>query len=140
MQLNAAFYCFSPLAGDQLLRLREDWLPRLKALDLKGTVILAPEGVNGFLAGAEGAVREALEYFRSLPALRSLTAKESRSAGVPYRKLSIKLKKEIVTFRVEGLRPTEAPRLSPAELARWYEEGRDFVKSEKYKARKIFAY
>lgn len=127
MQLNAAFYCFSPLAGDQLPRLREDWLPRLRALGLKGTVILAPEGMNGFLAGAESAVREALDTFRALPAFRSLTAKESRSAALPFRKLSIKLKREIVTFRVEGVRPTEAPRLAPAELARWFGEGRDFV-------------
>ena len=127
MQLNAAFYCFSPLARDQLPRLREEWLPRLRALGLKGTVILAPEGINGFLAGAEGAVREALDFIRSLPALRSLSAKERRSAGVPFRKLSIKLKQEIVTFRVEGVKPTEAPRLSPAELARWYEQGLDFL-------------
>lgn len=126
-QLNAAFYCFSPVPRESLPNLRASWSRSLRELGVKGTVILAPEGINGFLAGAEKAVRDALAVIRSLPAFSSLQAKESRSADIPFGKLSIKLKKEIVTFRVEGVPATEAPRISPAELSAWYEEGRDFV-------------
>ena len=126
-QLNAAFYCFSPLPQETLPELRAHWSRHLRGLGVKGTVILAPEGVNGFLAGAESSVREAISFFRSLPALSGLSAKESRSSEVPFQKLSIKLKKEIVTFRVEGVQPTAAARISPSELAAWYDEGREFV-------------
>jgi UPF0176 protein len=123
-QLNAAFYCFAPM--ENLSSLREEWRPRLESLGVKGTIILAPEGVNGFLAGTASALRDALGLIRSLPALAGLQAKESRSSEVPFAKLCIKLKKEIVTFRVP-VAATNAARIAPGELASWYREGRDFV-------------
>ncbi len=127
-QLNAAFYCFAPL--ENTASLRAEWRPKLEELGVKGTIILAPEGVNGFLAGTASALREALALIRSLPVLSGLEAKESLSSEIPFEKLRIKLKKEIVTFRVPGVSPVEvapAPRISAAELEQWYEENRDFI-------------
>ncbi len=127
-QLNAAFYCFAPL--ENLPSIREQWRPRLESLGVKGTIILAPEGVNGFLAGASSALNEALSLIRRVPALAALEAKESPSAEVPFEKLCIKLKNEIVTFRVPEASPLQAqpaPRISAEELHSWYEEKRDFV-------------
>lgn len=122
--LNAAFYCFTPLRD--LPAMQSDWRRRLRAYDVKGTVILAPEGVNGFLAGPIEAVRRALVDLRSLPGLAGLHVKESLSGTLPFAKLCVKLKKEIVTFRQDPC-ATTAPHLAPAELARWFEEKRDFV-------------
>lgn len=126
-QLNTAFYCFAPL--EDLSSLRQAWRARLGELGLKGTIILAPEGVNGFLAGSASAMAEALRIIRSLPPLSELTAKESVSESIPFEKLCIKLKKEIVTFRVDALSPPtrSSARIQPAELAAWYAQGEDFI-------------
>lgn len=126
-QLNAAFYCFAPL--EDLPSLKRDWSASLRKLGVKGTVILAPEGVNGFLAGTAQAIRDALLLFRSHPGLGSLQAKESVSETVPFQRLFVKLKKEIVTFRVPELSPPAKPsaRIAPEELAAWYDQGRDFL-------------
>jgi len=127
-QLNAAFYCFAPLAD--LPRLRAQWKPRLETIGVKGTIILAPEGVNGFLAGTRSALEDALTLIRSLPALAGLEAKVSESEQVPFEKLFIKLKPEIVTFRVPGTSPMEAPpapRIQAEELAAWIEQKKDFI-------------
>ncbi len=126
-QLNTAFYCFAPLCG--LPALKKSWLQSLEELGVKGTIILAPEGINGFLAGPSTAVRTALAMVRSLPPLSGLRVKESHSAKVPFAKLCIKLKKEIVTFRVAELSPLQpgAKRIQPAELANWYSQGREFI-------------
>jgi UPF0176 protein len=122
--LNAAFYCFAPLRD--LPRLRHDWRNRLDALGVRGTIIFAPEGANGFLAGAPDSVRTALTDLRTLPGFSGLTAKESYSKEVPFGKLSVKLKKEIVTFR-QDLPPAPTRRIAPGTLARWLDEGRDVV-------------
>jgi UPF0176 protein len=123
-QLNAAFYCFTPL--ENLAALRREWLTRLRAHGLKGTVILAPEGVNGFLAGPPAALQSALMDLRSLPAFAGLRVKESLSATTPFAKLLVKLKKEIVTFR-QGSSETKSPHLAPEVLAKWLDEGREVV-------------
>lgn len=123
-QLNAAFYCFTPL--ENLPALRRDWLTRLRHHGLKGTVILAPEGVNGFLAGEPSALREALKDLQTWPGLASLHVKESFSAATPFARLLVKLKKEIVTFR-QNVTASAAPRVSPEELAAWLDEGREVV-------------
>lgn len=127
-QLNAAFYCFAPLAD--LPRLREQWRPALEALGVKGTIILAPEGVNGFLAGSRSALEQALTLIREQPPLSCLEAKISESEQVPFDRLLLKLKPEIVTFRVPGSSPHEAPpapRIQAEELAAWIEQKKDFV-------------
>ena len=80
-QLNAAFYCFTPL--ENLPALRREWLERLRQHNLKGTVILAPEGVNGFLAGPRDALQAALMDLRSLPAFSAMRVKESLSPTTP---------------------------------------------------------
>jgi UPF0176 protein len=123
-QLNAAFYCFTPL--EDLAALRRDWLNRFRERGLKGTVILAPEGVNGFLAGPREALQAALMDLRSLPAFGEMRVKESLSPATPFAKLLVKLKKEIVTFR-QGSLAAPSPHLPPEELAQWLDEGRDVI-------------
>jgi UPF0176 protein len=125
--LNAAFYRFTALEKPSA------WAERLESairhLALKGTFILAPEGLNAFVAGEEEAVRECLRLLESFDPFQNLEVKESYSSSIPFEKLCFKVKSEIVTFRELGFSPltAEAPRLSPEELDRWYAEGKDFV-------------
>jgi predicted sulfurtransferase len=92
--LNIAFYKFVAIRSPAELRapMRE----LCERLELKGTVILSPEGINGFLAGTEANVRACLRALRSRDEFSDLVAKESWSVLVPFEKLKIKLKREII--------------------------------------------
>ncbi len=124
--LNASFYCFHPLENPNgaAESLRKKLPP-----SLKGTVILAKEGINGFLAGNPDDLRGGLKALKEDLQLPGLWAKESFSESVPFQKLCFKVKEEIVTFRVPdfSLAKTPAPYLKPEELAAWYEQGEDFL-------------
>ena len=118
-------YRFVPINDPAALRerLAEDAL----ALGLKGSVLLAPEGINLFLAGPEACVRRFLAVLRADPRFAGLTAKESWSECVPFARLKVKLKREIIAFRREGVDPLAAPAplVAPDALRRWLEQGHD---------------
>ncbi len=122
--LNAAFYCFTPLTDLPSRKL--EWQSRLEQTGIKGTVILAPEGINGFLAGPSETLRRVLADLRTLPELASIRIKESVSQIAPFQRLCVKVKREIVTFRQEAELP-ETLRITPEELVRWMDEKRDFI-------------
>ncbi len=124
---NIAAYKFVAI-GDRI-ELRENLLARCRDLALKGTILLAPEGINLFLAGAKQAMETFLEGLTADARFSHIEVKWSWSDFVPFQRLRIKLKDEIVTLRVAGIDPaaSPAPLLSAEELKRWYDEGRDFV-------------
>ena len=72
-----------------------------------GTLLLAREGINGTIAGPEAGVREVLSYLRSDPRLHALVHKEAWATVMPFYRLKIKLKKEIVTLGVPDLKTAE---------------------------------
>lgn len=72
---------------------------------VKGTLLLAAEGVNGTIAGAPAGVRAVLQWLRGDPRLADLEHKESWSETPPFHRLKVRLKAEIVTMHVPGLRP-----------------------------------
>jgi len=123
--LNLAAYKFAPLTGD-LKPLRERLRARGQALGLRGTVLLAGEGINLFIAGAEESARAFLDDLRALPGFAELEAKESWSATQPFRRMLVRIKKEIIAFGVEGVDPARQPsrKIAPRELKRWLDEGR----------------
>ena len=101
----AAFYHFTCFKDPA--KLREPLLACLSAHDLKGTVLLAPEGINGTLAGTRIAIDAALEALRALPNSMQLEHKESRAESMPFYRLKVRLKKEIVTMGVPYINPLE---------------------------------
>jgi predicted sulfurtransferase len=125
--LNIAAYRFTPMQG--LVELRRDLYERASRLSLRGTVLLAPEGINLFLAGEPGAVHEWLGHVRTLPGLGDLAVKESFSAAVPFGRLRVRLKREIIAFRKPGVSPLEytSPRVSPQQLKAWLDAGEPVV-------------
>lgn len=124
---NIAAYRFVPL--DDRTPLRTRLQEAASARNLLGTILLAPEGINLFLAGAEGDVRGFLDDLQADARFAGMEAKWSWSDTVPFHRLRVRLKNEIVTLRTPDLdlSAAPAPYLPAAELKRWYDEGRDFV-------------
>lgn len=123
--LNVSAYLFTRIDDREQLRpaLRE----RASALGLRGTIILAEEGINLFLAGDEASVRSFLDELRREPRFAALTARESWSAEQPFGKLLVKLKREIIRMDRPTIRPGSgrAPAVAPADLRRWLDQGHD---------------
>jgi UPF0176 protein len=123
--LNLSAYRFVSL-GD-LPALRERILERCEALALKGTILLAPEGINLFLAGAREPIDAFMDWLRTDPRFAGLEPKESMSDGVPFGRMRVRLKKEIITMRMPTIRPEggRAPAVAPVTLQRWLAQGHD---------------
>lgn len=76
-------------------------------LGIKGTILLAYEGINGTIAGTDQSVSELLDYLRADPRLNALEHKVSRATDMPFYRMKVRLKKEIVTMGVAGVDPNE---------------------------------
>ena len=96
-------------------------------LELKGTVLVSPEGVNIFLAGSAESIAGFLAEFTSDARFTGMPVKYSRSSFVPFKRLRVKRKKEIITYRDDSLLPEQgrAPSVQPETLARWLDTGKD---------------
>jgi len=101
--LTAALYKFVSLPD--FAELRQPLFEFCQARSIKGTLLLAAEGINGTVAGPETGIRELLAHLRADPRLSRLEHKESWSDKEPFYRLKVKLKKEIVTLGVDGIDP-----------------------------------
>lgn len=103
--LTAALYRFVDLPDFTELRKPIQAICDLHGV--KGTLLLAPEGINGTIAGAEAGVRAVLAHLRADPRLARLPHKESWSDKPPFLRMKVRLKKEIVTLHVPELDPNQ---------------------------------
>lgn len=101
--IAAAFYKFVELPDFRALR--EPLLRACERVGAKGTILLAAEGINGTIAGHPDGVHEVLRYLRSDPRLADLEHKESGAAEMPFLRMKVRLKREIVTLGVHGVNP-----------------------------------
>ena len=99
----AALYKFVTL--EDFHELREPLLDACVAADTRGTLLLAREGINGTIAGSREAIDLVLAYLRSDPRLVDLDHKESFDDHMPFYRMKVKLKREIVTMGVAGVDP-----------------------------------
>ncbi|MEO6052711.1 MAG: rhodanese-like domain-containing protein, partial [Chthoniobacterales bacterium] len=122
--INIASYKFTPMPD--LTPLREKLTEQCRTWGLKGTILLSPEGINLFVAGPQAEIDLLLTELRSIPGLEDLAPKYSESDHQPFTRMLVKLKKEIITFGVEGIDPANspAPKLTARTLAQWLDEGR----------------
>lgn len=72
---------------------------------IKGTLLLASEGINGTVAGSEQAISELIGWLEAMPELAGLEVKYSVAAEMPFHRMKVRLKREIVTMGVEGIDP-----------------------------------
>jgi len=123
--LNVSAYLFVPLDDRETLRplLRE----RANDLGLKGTILLAEEGINLVLAGDPASVRSFLAELRTDERFASLTTKESWSTDQPFQRMLVKLKHEIIRMDHPTIRPaaSRAPAVDAPTLRRWLDQGHD---------------
>jgi UPF0176 protein len=101
--LTAALYKFVELPD--FADLHAPLLACCELHGVKGTLLLAPEGINGTIAGPESGVRTVLAWLRSDSRLASLEHKESWTDVAPFLRLKVRLKKEIVTMGVPHVHP-----------------------------------
>ncbi|MBA1213217.1 MULTISPECIES: rhodanese-related sulfurtransferase [Pseudomonas] len=101
----AALYKFVTL--DDYVQLREPLLQILLANDVKGTLLLAEEGINGTVSGSREGIDAVLAWLRADPRLVDIDHKESYCAEQPFYRTKVKLKKEIVTLGVPGVDPNQ---------------------------------
>lgn len=101
----AALYHFTSFEDPDALR--PGLIKVCEANGVKGTLLVAPEGVNGTIAGPRAGIDAALAAIRALPGCASLEWKESSASEEPFKKLKVRLKREIVTMGQPQVRPPE---------------------------------
>ncbi|CAM8650724.1 COG1054 Predicted sulfurtransferase [Comamonadaceae bacterium] len=123
--LNISTYKFVPLPDAAALR--EVLLDRAHALQLKGTVLLAEEGINMFLAGPADDVRSFVTQLQQDPRFADIAPKESWSDTQPFKKMLVKVKGEIIRMNHPTIKPADgrAPVVAPATVKRWLDQGHD---------------
>lgn len=87
--------------------LREPLLRTMEANHVRGTLLLAREGINGTVASTREGIKALLAWLNQDTRLNSIEYKESLSASMPFKRTRVKLKKEIVTMGVEGIDPKQ---------------------------------
>jgi UPF0176 protein len=122
---NVAAYHFVRVADPDALAVRlRAWA---EEGGLRGTVLVAEEGINLFLAGETAAIGDFVRIVRDDPRFAAIRVRISLSTDVPFSRLKVKVKPEIISFRQSGAAPEagRAPTVSPATLARWIGQGAD---------------
>lgn len=129
--LNISSYKFIQL--NNLNELRIKLRNQLLGLGLKGTILIGAEGINMFLSGKREAIHSIWKFIKEQTPIGELKFKESYSENQPFRRSLVRIKKEIVTMGVPGIKPeaNPAPRISAEDFEKWLDakkEGKkDFI-------------
>ncbi len=115
-QVIAAFYKFVRL--DNYQNRRQPLLNLCQHHQIKGTILLAAEGINGTISGTRSSIDAILAYLKSDPCFTDLEHKESIATKPPFDRLKVRLKQEIVTFGI--------PTTNPANLVGTYVKPQDW--------------
>jgi UPF0176 protein len=123
--LNISAYLFVSL--DDTAHLQSSIHSAATALKLRGTVLLASEGINAFLAGTPGAIYGFVRWLKRDPRLANISVKYSESSSAPFKKLLVKVKREIIRMDHPQIKPAggRATSVSAPTLKRWLDKGRD---------------
>ena len=123
--VNISGYKFVELENLQNLRTQIlEWANQLK---LKGTVLLASEGINLFVAGLEANIDEFVSNLRTIEELKDFEVKKSPSDHQPFSRMLVRIKKEIIAFGVDSVQPARhtSEKITAETLKSWLDAGRD---------------
>lgn len=125
--VNIAGYRFVDLPDRDALR-----APFKSACDdagVLGTVLLSHEGINFFISGAQAGIDQFVEFLESDSRFVDIPLKVSYSERMSFRRMNVRLKKEIISLGLDEIRPAErtGELISPAEFKRWMDEGRNIA-------------
>lgn len=123
--VNIAAYKF--ISFDDTAEKRPHFQALCRELDLKGTILLSPEGINLFLAGVRESIDRFLAWLRSDARFADIEVKESYSDTQPFKRMMVKLKSEIITMKMPLIQPEKgrAPAVDAKTLKRWLDAGVD---------------
>ena len=104
----AALYCFARFPDFEAYQ-----APLTELCDqngIKGTLLLAAEGLNGTVAGTQSGITALIAFIEAIPALReqNIELKYSTASQMPFNRMKVRLKKEIVTMGVDGIDPLQS--------------------------------
>ncbi|MAZ23798.1 MAG: sulfurtransferase [Euryarchaeota archaeon] len=127
MFVNIAGYRFVDLPDRDSLRnpIRE----KCFGLGLKGTVLLSHNGINFFLAGNEGEIDDFVSFLEEDDRFQGIPLQISHSDYQPFRRMLVRLKKEIISLGMDEIKPAETPGnfIEPNEFKRWLDEEREVI-------------
>ena len=123
--LNISAYKF--VSVSDAADLRQSVCTQASSFDLKGTVLIAEEGINLFLAGLPNNVRSFVSWLRADRRFADLEVRISESRALPFGRLEVKIKAEIIRMNSPQIRPQvqRAPAVRPGQLALWLDQGHD---------------
>jgi UPF0176 protein len=124
---NIAFYKFIKIEEPQ--GLCEKFLSLARSLGLKGTLLIAVEGINGMLAGSEKNIKNFETELKNDSRFSDILIKASYSKKIPFQRLRVKVKDEILTLGLPEINPAKEniPYIKPKELKKALDEGEDLV-------------
>jgi len=99
----AALYRFAPLGDLQMLRV--ELMALCTAEDIRGTLLIAGEGINGTIAGTADSIALVIRRLRALPGCAELDVKYARADAMPFGRMKVRIKREIVTLGAGDLDP-----------------------------------
>ena len=125
--LNIAGYRFVDLNDRD--ELRDPFMNMCTVLELKGTILLSPNGINFFLAGSEESVSEFIQYLESDKRFSGIPIKFSRTDYQPFRRMLVKRKNEIISLGKSEIKPSEftGPYIKPIEFKRLLDGEEDIL-------------
>ena len=123
--VNIAAYKF--VTFDNTEEMRPLYQALCKELELKGTILLTPEGINMFVSGPRARIDRYLAWVRSDARFADMPVKESYSEEQSHKRMLVKIKMEIITMRMPLIQPElgRAPAVEPITLKRWLDQGCD---------------
>ena len=125
--VNIAGYRFIDL--DDYAELRDPLLSTCQDLGLKGTILLSPNGINFSLAGDQESIDEYIVHLETDERFKKIPLKITYNAYQPFRRMLVRLKKEIISLGREDIRPIEftGPNIKPAEFKKLLDNNEDVV-------------
>jgi len=125
--LNIAGYKFEQL--DSLDTLIPEFQNKCDELELKGSVYLSPRGINFSLSGTEANIEKYIEFMENDSRFLNIPLKRTYSETQPFRKMKVRLKKEIISLGRDDIDPREltGEYVTPQELLSMYENNEDVI-------------
>jgi predicted sulfurtransferase len=125
--VNIAGYRFVPISDREEMR----WPLRDLCVDLelKGTILLSEEGINFFLSGSQESVDNFIGHMNEDERFREIPLKTSYSDDQPFKRMLVRLKKEIISMGHDDVKPAEftSPSIKPKEFKSWLDEGKEII-------------
>lgn len=125
--VNIAGYRFIDLPDRD--ELRAPFLEICLKLELKGTVLLSPNGINFFVAGTHEAVEQFVSFLETDERFQDITLHISYSEYQPFKRMLVRLKNEIISLGMDEIKPAErkGQYIQPKEFKKWLDEGKEVM-------------